>query len=56
MIKTHGTTRRPSSEPWLRGGDPVQGAPAELFHPLIYTQEGVWRLVTLFSSRRLRLM
>ena len=33
-------------------GDPVQGALAELLHPLIYTQECVWRLITLFSSRR----
>ena len=30
----------------------MQGALAELLHPLIYTQECVWRLITLFSSRR----
>ena len=29
----------------------MQGAPAELVHPLIYTQDSVCRLVTLFSSR-----
>jgi hypothetical protein len=28
----------------------VQGAPAELVHPLIYTQNSVRRLTTLFSS------
>ena len=33
----------------------MQGALAELVHPLIYTQESVWRLVTLFSSSALRL-
>ena len=35
---------------------PVQSAPAELVHPLIYTQEGVWRLVALFLVSALRHM
>jgi len=56
MIKANGTTRPSSSGGAVARGDPVQGALAELVHPLIYTQESVWRLVTLFSSSALRLM
>jgi hypothetical protein len=36
----------------LARSDPVQGAPAELVHPLIYTQGSIRPLVALFSSRR----